>query len=137
MGLGSGPMLAFPPIPTFSPELFAYMRCPPNQKKPFLKGIEGLLGEGAVQVCVSHLMAETASHCGCVGAQQQWPHSNWVPDTFLVSGRPGQLVSCGSLVQQDRQSETSTNHSLGQMCTCVRCEAQHGNHKAVSAKLQL
>ncbi|MEW5299237.1 MAG: hypothetical protein WDW36_002272 [Sanguina aurantia] len=53
VGLGSGPMLAFPPIPTFSPELFAYMRCPPNQKKPFLKGIEGLLGEGAVQVLYS------------------------------------------------------------------------------------
>lgn len=40
VGLG-GPVLAFPPIPTFSPELFAYIRCPPNQKKPFLKGVEG------------------------------------------------------------------------------------------------
>lgn len=40
VGLGS-PVLAFPPIPTFTPELFAYMRCPPNQKKPFLKGVEG------------------------------------------------------------------------------------------------
>ncbi|GIL80976.1 hypothetical protein Vretimale_9288 [Volvox reticuliferus] len=48
--LVTGPTLAFPPIPTFSPELFAYLRCPPNQKKPFLKGVEGLLGEGAVQV---------------------------------------------------------------------------------------
>ncbi len=37
----TGPLLAFPPIPTFSPELFAYLRCPPNQKKPFLKGVEG------------------------------------------------------------------------------------------------
>lgn len=49
----TGPLLAFPPIPTFSPELFAYLRCPPNQKKPFLKGVEGLLGEGAVQVLYS------------------------------------------------------------------------------------
>ncbi|PNH02271.1 Peptide chain release factor 3 [Tetrabaena socialis] len=49
----TGPTLAFPPIPTFSPELFAYLRCPPNQKKPFLKGVEGLLGEGAVQVLYS------------------------------------------------------------------------------------
>jgi hypothetical protein len=46
----AGPELAFPPIPSFSPELFAYMRCAPNQKKSFNKGIEGLLGEGAVQV---------------------------------------------------------------------------------------
>lgn len=46
----AGPELAFPPIPSFSPELFAYMRCAPNQKKAFNKGIEGLLGEGAVQV---------------------------------------------------------------------------------------
>eukprot|EP00198_Chlamydomonas_reinhardtii_P012781 XP_001702118.1 peptide-chain release factor [Chlamydomonas reinhardtii] len=51
--LVTGPTLAFPPIPTFSPELFAYLRCPPNQKKPFLKGVEGLLGEGAVQVLYS------------------------------------------------------------------------------------
>lgn len=27
------------------------MRCAPNQKKAFNKGVEGLLGEGAVQVC--------------------------------------------------------------------------------------
>ncbi|KAG2490076.1 hypothetical protein HYH03_011541 [Edaphochlamys debaryana] len=51
--LVTGPTLAFPPIPTFSPELFAYLRCAPNQKKPFLKGVEGLLGEGAVQVLYS------------------------------------------------------------------------------------
>jgi peptide subunit release factor RF-3 len=46
----AGPELRFPPIPSFSPELFAYMRCAPNQKKAFAKGVEGLLGEGAVQV---------------------------------------------------------------------------------------
>ncbi len=40
VGNGS-PVVAFPPIPTFSPELFAYLRCPPNQRKPFAKGVEG------------------------------------------------------------------------------------------------
>ena len=29
------------------------MRCAPNQKKAFNKGVEGLLGEGAVQVLYS------------------------------------------------------------------------------------
>lgn len=47
-----GPEVAFPPIPSFSPELFAYLRCAPNQRKAFAKGIDALLGEGAVQVCV-------------------------------------------------------------------------------------
>jgi hypothetical protein len=45
--------VAFPPIPCFSPELFAYLRCPPAQRKAFAKGVEGLLGEGAVQVLYS------------------------------------------------------------------------------------
>eukprot|EP00878_Enallax_costatus_P004131 GHUV01004359.1.p1 GENE.GHUV01004359.1~~GHUV01004359.1.p1 ORF type:complete len:649 (+),score=185.57 GHUV01004359.1:201-2147(+) len=51
--LYAGPELKFPPIPSFSPELFSYMRCAPNQKKAFSKGVEGLLGEGAVQVLYS------------------------------------------------------------------------------------
>jgi len=46
----AGPEVHFPPIPSFSPELFAYMRCAPNQKKAFNKGVEALTGEGAVQV---------------------------------------------------------------------------------------
>eukprot|EP00879_Flechtneria_rotunda_P013063 GHRR01013643.1.p1 GENE.GHRR01013643.1~~GHRR01013643.1.p1 ORF type:complete len:602 (+),score=167.68 GHRR01013643.1:1048-2853(+) len=49
----AGPEINFPPIPSFSPELFAYMRCAPNQKKAFNKGIDGLLGEGAMQVLYS------------------------------------------------------------------------------------
>ena len=52
--LTAGPEVAFPPIPSFSPELFAYLRCAPNQRKAFNKGIEGLLGEGAVQVLYSN-----------------------------------------------------------------------------------
>jgi hypothetical protein len=61
----AGPELRFPPIPSFSPELFAYMRCAPNQKKAFQKGIEGLLGEGTVQVrCVCVCLC--ALMCVCV-----------------------------------------------------------------------
>jgi hypothetical protein len=37
----AGSRVHFKPIPSFSPELFAYMRCAPNQRKPFQKGIEG------------------------------------------------------------------------------------------------
>ncbi|KAG1657566.1 hypothetical protein FOA52_006766 [Chlamydomonas sp. UWO 241] len=51
--LHTGSTVHFPPIPTFSPELFAYIRCAPSQRKPFNKAIEGLLGEGAVQVLYS------------------------------------------------------------------------------------
>ncbi|KAF5828532.1 P-loop containing nucleoside triphosphate hydrolase protein [Dunaliella salina] len=39
--LCTGPNVAFPGIPTFSPELFCYMRCAPSQKKAFAKGVEG------------------------------------------------------------------------------------------------
>ncbi|GBF94326.1 peptide chain release factor [Raphidocelis subcapitata] len=49
----TGPEVRFPPIPSFSPELFAYLRCAPNQRKAFTKGVESLLGEGAVQVLYS------------------------------------------------------------------------------------
>ncbi|KIZ00365.1 peptide chain release factor 3 [Monoraphidium neglectum] len=49
----AGPEVAFPPIPSFSPELFSYMRCAPNQRKAFAKGVDALLGEGAVQVLYS------------------------------------------------------------------------------------
>lgn len=40
----SSPTVAFPPIPTFSPELFAYLRCSSSQRKAFLKGMEGETG---------------------------------------------------------------------------------------------
>jgi len=46
---GSG-KLAFPGIPSFSPETFAYIRSPsPSSYKSFRKGISQLLDEGAVQ----------------------------------------------------------------------------------------
>ncbi len=42
--------VAFPGIPSFSPEIFAYIRNPnPSTYKSFSKGIEQLLAEGAVQ----------------------------------------------------------------------------------------
>ena len=47
----TGPRVTFPPIPSFAPELFSYLRNPnPSKYKQFRKGLEGLLGEGAVQV---------------------------------------------------------------------------------------
>lgn len=42
--------IAFPGIPSFSPEIFAYIRSPnPSSYKSFRKGIDQLLAEGAVQ----------------------------------------------------------------------------------------
>ena len=49
-----GKRRALPPIPTFSPELFAYLRNVDTGKyKQFQKGVQELLGEGAVQVMYS------------------------------------------------------------------------------------
>lgn len=46
-----GPRRTFPPIPSFSPELFCYIKNPnPSKYKQFQKGVAELLGEGAVQV---------------------------------------------------------------------------------------
>ncbi|KAA8498380.1 Peptide chain release factor 3 [Porphyridium purpureum] len=43
--------IRFPAIPSFSPELFAYVQNPqPGQRKNFLKGLDQLLQEGAVQM---------------------------------------------------------------------------------------
>ena len=43
--------VSFPPIPAFSPELFAYLRLEdPGARKAFTKGVDQLLSEGAVQV---------------------------------------------------------------------------------------
>ena len=49
-----GTRRSLPPIPTFTPELFAYLRNSDTSKyKQFQKGITELLGEGAVQVMYS------------------------------------------------------------------------------------
>lgn len=43
--------MAFPGIPSFSPEIFAYMKNPnPSAYKNFRKGLQQLLDEGAVQM---------------------------------------------------------------------------------------
>jgi len=43
-------VIAFPGIPAFSPEKFAYIRNPnPSNYKSFRKGIDQLLAEGAIQ----------------------------------------------------------------------------------------
>jgi len=52
--LYAGPERRFAPIPSFSPSLFAYLKASPGSRKGFLKGLEGLLGEGAVQVLYSN-----------------------------------------------------------------------------------
>ncbi|PXF47247.1 Peptide chain release factor 3 [Gracilariopsis chorda] len=47
----TGSKLAFPGIPSFSPELFAYLKNPnPSAYKNFRKGLNQLLEEGAVQL---------------------------------------------------------------------------------------
>ena len=52
--LYTGPKRALPPIPTFSPELFGYLRSAETSKsKQFQKGVAELLSEGAVQVMYS------------------------------------------------------------------------------------
>ena len=49
----AGRRRAFPGIPSFSPELFAYLKNPnPSKYKQFSKALDELLGEGAVQVCM-------------------------------------------------------------------------------------
>ncbi|KAK3265937.1 hypothetical protein CYMTET_25413 [Cymbomonas tetramitiformis] len=47
----AGKARKFPGIPSFSPELFCYLKNPnPSKYKQFQKGLDELLGEGAVQV---------------------------------------------------------------------------------------
>jgi len=49
--LSAGPTVAFEPIPRFAPENFAVLRATnPSQRDTFLKGVNQLLEEGAVQV---------------------------------------------------------------------------------------
>jgi len=47
----TGEKLVYPPIPSFSPEMFAYLRnADPRQYKNFNKGVAELQEEGAVQI---------------------------------------------------------------------------------------
>ncbi|KAL2621509.1 hypothetical protein R1flu_001714 [Riccia fluitans] len=66
-----GPRRSYPGIPSFSPELFSYMRNPnPSKYKQFLKGITELLGEGAVQVLYSADSGRTDPILAAVGQLQ-------------------------------------------------------------------
>eukprot|EP00270_Netrium_digitus_P000225 TRINITY_DN10213_c0_g1_i7.p1 TRINITY_DN10213_c0_g1~~TRINITY_DN10213_c0_g1_i7.p1 ORF type:complete len:714 (+),score=162.61 TRINITY_DN10213_c0_g1_i7:29-2143(+) len=66
-----GPRRAFPAIPSFSPELFAYMRSlNPSKYKQFQKGVSELLGEGAVQVLYSVDSSRTDPILAAVGQLQ-------------------------------------------------------------------
>ncbi|BBN11680.1 peptide chain release factor 3 [Marchantia polymorpha subsp. ruderalis] len=66
-----GPRRSFPGIPSFSPELFCYMRNPnPSKYKQFLKGVTELLGEGAVQVLYSSDPGRTDPILAAVGQLQ-------------------------------------------------------------------
>lgn len=50
----TGEKVVYPPIPTFSPELFAYLKnADPTQHKNFNKGVAELQEEGAVQILYS------------------------------------------------------------------------------------
>ncbi len=50
----TGQKLTYPPIPSFSPELFAYLKnADPTRYKPFYKGVSELQEEGAVQILSS------------------------------------------------------------------------------------
>ncbi|HEY4000787.1 MAG TPA: peptide chain release factor 3 [Candidatus Xenobia bacterium] len=49
--VSAGPSVAFEPIPRFAPERFALLRMAnPTQRKPFVKGLEQLSEEGAIQL---------------------------------------------------------------------------------------
>ncbi|MCO5578799.1 hypothetical protein L7F22_032645 [Adiantum nelumboides] len=67
----TGSRVVFPGIPSFSPELFSYMRNPnPSKYKQFQKGLNELLGEGAVQVMYSVDSGRTDPILAAVGHLQ-------------------------------------------------------------------
>ncbi|KAH7432560.1 hypothetical protein KP509_07G027900 [Ceratopteris richardii] len=67
----TGTRIVFPGIPSFSPELFSYMRNPnPSKYKQFQKGLTELLGEGAVQVLYSVDSGRTDPILAAVGQLQ-------------------------------------------------------------------
>ncbi|MGV0646346.1 peptide chain release factor 3 [Mycolicibacterium sp. XJ2546] len=63
--------VAYPPIPSFSPEHFAVARCKdPSKHKQFRRGIEQLEQEGVVQVLRSDRRGEQAPVLAAVGPMQ-------------------------------------------------------------------
>lgn len=67
----TGPRVSFPGIPSFSPDLFCYLRnTNPSKYKQFQKGLHELVGEGAVQVLYSVVSAKTDPILAAIGQLQ-------------------------------------------------------------------
>jgi len=67
----AGPMVRFPPLPTFAPEHFAVIRTNDSSKyKRFRRGIEQLDGEGVIQVLRSDRRGDQAPVLAAVGPMQ-------------------------------------------------------------------
>lgn len=97
-----------------SPELFAYLRCAPNQKKAFAKGVEGLLGEGAVQVRTRALRVVLCWLLHAVAA----PHAC----TRLPSAQLLRAGCCASVVRPCRPAlPTHPASGYAENCCCHCC----------------
>jgi peptide chain release factor 3 len=66
-----GPPVNFEPLPQFSPEHFAVLRCRDTlRRKQFSRGMEQLIEEGAIQMFFDSRAAQRESILGAVGALQ-------------------------------------------------------------------
>jgi peptide chain release factor 3 len=93
----TGEKLVYPPIPSFSPELFAYLRnADPTQYKNFNKGVAELQEEGAVQILHSTDESKREPILAAVGqlqfevvqfrlAQEYGAETRWEPLPFTVA----------------------------------------------------
>eukprot|EP00897_Mesotaenium_endlicherianum_P005399 jgi/Mesen1/4888/ME000244S04066 len=100
----TGPRRVFPAIPSFSPELFCYLRNPnPSKYKQFQKGLNELLGEGAVQVVQYRMQSEygvetTLEPLGyCV--------ARWVAGGWPALDKVGRLYNCATVKDQGDHPE--------------------------------
>ena len=89
----AGSPVNFPPIPRFSPEVFATARpLDTGRAKQFRKGLEQLDEEGVVQVLRDLDHAETAPILAAVGALQFDVFSHRLAGEF---GAPAEILSAG------------------------------------------
>lgn len=118
----TGPKRVFPGIPSFSPELFCYMRNPnPSKYKQFVKGLNELLGEGAVQVLYSIDGGRTDPILAAVGQLQfevvqyrmqaeygvetqleplGFSVARWVTDGWPALEKVGRIFNCSTVKDQ-------------------------------------
>jgi len=118
----TGEKLLYPPIPSFSPELFAYLKnADPTQYKNFNKGVAELQEEGAVQIlhsideskrdpilaAVGQLQFEVvqfrlAQEYGVETCLEMLPFSvaRWVMDSWVALDKVGRIFN--SFVVKDR-----------------------------------